>query len=224
MGVTVGDVMAAQPRRILVRALERMVYSAANYWVGLLSDILCAMGFLVVGLHQFFGPAVLAVAAVIVGFLAWGLVEYGIHRWVLHGPPTMARRGHARHHADATALISTPLLVIVTGASVIWGLLALVFPAGVAALLVSGTYTGYNYFALLHHLQHHREKDLARFACWRRSEQHHHIHHDRHVVNYGITTTIWDRLLGTFQPSGNVSEKIEQAPGRSPFSVTRTGS
>lgn len=32
-------------------------------------------------------------------------------------------------------------------------------------------------------------------------ERAHRIHHERHTVNYGVTTTLWDRLLGTFQPS-----------------------
>jgi sterol desaturase/sphingolipid hydroxylase (fatty acid hydroxylase superfamily) len=205
MGVTVGELMAARPRRVLLGALERMVHSAANYWIGLFSDIACALAFLVVGLQQFLGPAVLAVAAVSVGFLAWGFIEYAIHRWVLHGSPAIARRDHARHHADGTALISTPFLVIMAAACAIWGLFALVIPAGLAALLVFGIYSGYNYFAVLHHLQHHRQEDLARFAHWQRSEQHHRIHHHRHVVNYGITTTIWDRLLGTFEPSGATS-------------------
>jgi sterol desaturase/sphingolipid hydroxylase (fatty acid hydroxylase superfamily) len=204
------------------------------------------MAFLIVGMHQFSGPAIRAVAAAGVGFLAWGFIEYAIHRWVLHGPPTMARRDHARHHADGTALISTPFLVIMAGACAIWGLFALVIPAGLAALLVFGIYCGYNYFAVLHHLQHHRKTDLARFAHWRRSEQHHHIHHHRHLVNYGITTTIWDRLLGTFEPSRSVSAKPAHAPGRpaspaenannskddrarsapttSPFRITPTGS
>jgi hypothetical protein len=153
--------MAAEPRRILLGTLERMVYSSTNYWFVLLSDIVCALAFLLVGLHQFSGPAVLGAAAVAVGFLAWGLIEYAIHRWVLHGPPTMARRGHARHHADARALISTPFLVVMAGASMMWALLAIVVPVGLAALVVFGSYSGYNYFALLHHLQHHREKDLA---------------------------------------------------------------
>jgi sterol desaturase/sphingolipid hydroxylase (fatty acid hydroxylase superfamily) len=223
MGVTVDDVMAAQPRRTLLGTLERMVHSAANYWIGLFSDIVCAMAFLIVGLHQFSGPGIRAIAAVSVGLLAWGFIEYAIHRWVLHGPPTMARRDHARHHADGTALISTPFLVIMAGACAMWGLFALVIPAGLAALLVFGIYCGYNYFAVLHHLQHHRKNDLARFAHWRRSEQHHHIHHHRHVVNYGITTTIWDRLLGTFEPSRSVSAKPEHA-SRSPFRITPTGS
>jgi hypothetical protein len=38
-----------------------------------------------------------------------------------------------------------------TGALAIWGLLGLVLPAGVAALLVFGLYAGYNYFSLVHH-------------------------------------------------------------------------
>ena len=48
-----------------------------------------------------------------------------------------------------------------TGALAIWGLLGLVLPTEVAALLVFGLYAGYNYFALVHHLQHHRGKDLG---------------------------------------------------------------
>src|ERR1700730_718861 len=206
MGVTVDDVMAAQPRRTLLGTLERMVHSAANYWIGLFSDIVCAMAFLIVGLHQFSGPGIRAIAAVSVGFLAWGFIDYALPRGVLQGPRTMARRDHARHHADGTALISTPFLVIMAGACALWGLFALVIPAGLAALLGVGVYCGYNYFAVLHHLQHHRKNDLAQFAHWRRSEQHHHIHHHRHVVNYGITTTIWDRLLGTFEPTRSPSE------------------
>ena len=60
----------------------------------------------------------------------------------------MAKRGHAQHHAEPRALISTPLFVIMTEALAIWGLLGLVLPTGVAALLVFGLYAGYNYFAL----------------------------------------------------------------------------
>ena len=88
-----------------------------------------------------------------------------------------------------------------TGALALWGLLGLVLPAGLAALLVFGLYAGYNYFALVHHRQHHRGKDLACVAYLRRLEQRHYLHHHRPVVNFGISTTIWDRLFGTFQPT-----------------------
>jgi hypothetical protein len=124
--------MATQSRRLLRGALDRIVYSSANYWVTMLSDLAAALAFLALGLNGFSGPFVVAGGVVIVGFMSAGLLEYVLHRWVLHGPPSMARRGHAQHHAEPRALISTPLFVVMTGALAIWGLLRLVLPAGPA--------------------------------------------------------------------------------------------
>jgi sterol desaturase/sphingolipid hydroxylase (fatty acid hydroxylase superfamily) len=193
--------MATRSGRILVGALDRIVSSSANYWAAMLSDLAAALAFLALGLNRFSGPWVVAGGVVIAGFISSGLLEYVLHRWVLHGPPSMAKRGHAQHHAEPRALISTPLFVIMTGALVIWGLLDLVLQAGAAALLVFGLYARYNYFALVHHWQHHRGTDLAGVAYLRRLERLHHLHHHRQVVNFGISTTMWDRLFGTFQPT-----------------------
>ena len=65
-------------------------------------------------------------------------------------------------------LVAMTIFVIMAGALVIWGLIGLVLPAGVAAFLVFGLYAGYNYFALVHHWQHHRDNDLACVAYLRR--------------------------------------------------------
>ena len=200
--------MTTQSRRLLRGVLDRIVYSSTNYWVTMLSDLAAALAFLALGLNWFSGPFVVAGGVVIVGFMSSGLLEYVLHRWVLHGPPSMARRGHAQHHAEPRALISTPLFVIMTGALAVWGLLGLVLPAGLAALLVFGLYAGYNYFALVHHWQHHRGTDLALGAYWRRLERLHHLHHHRQVVNFGISTTMWDRLFGTFQPTNEPATEL----------------
>jgi hypothetical protein len=114
--------MATQSGRILLGALDRMVYSSANYWVVMVSDLAAALAFLALGLNRFSGTWVVAGGVAIVGFMSCGLLEYVVHRWVLHGPPSLARRGHAQHHAEPRALISTPLFVIMTGALAIWGL------------------------------------------------------------------------------------------------------
>ena len=200
--------MATQSGRILLGALDRIVYASANYWVAMLSDLAAALAWLVLGLDRFSGPRVVAGGVVIVGFICSGLLEYVVHRWVLHGPPSMASRGHAQHHAEPRALISTPLFVVMTGALAIWGLLGLMLPVGVAALLVFGLYAGYNYFALVHHWQHHHGKDLACVAYLRRLERLHHLHHHRQVVNFGISTTMWDRLFGTFQPTNESATEL----------------
>jgi sterol desaturase/sphingolipid hydroxylase (fatty acid hydroxylase superfamily) len=178
-----------------------MVFSSANYWIGLVIDILGALAFLILGVSFFSGPWLVAGAALAIGFIGWGLLEYALHRFVLHGPSSLPSRGHAQHHEDARALISTPLLVIGAGALAIWGLLGLLLPAGVAALVVFGMYSGYNYFALLHHLHHQGNATLERLAYLRRLRGVHELHHRLQTVNYGTTTTIWDRLFGTFRPA-----------------------
>jgi sterol desaturase/sphingolipid hydroxylase (fatty acid hydroxylase superfamily) len=190
----------------VLTATERMAHSVVNYWLVLVVDVMGAAVFLVAGIRRFSGSLFFAGASVIVGFLAWGLLEYVLHRFVMHGRPSMARRGHALHHADGTAFISTPAFIVMAAAWVICAMLSLVFPVGVACLLVFGLYAGYNYYALLHHVQHHRATGLAGVGYFARLARTHRIHHDDHLVNYGVSTTIWDRLLGTFRPeneSGN---------------------
>jgi hypothetical protein len=82
----------------------------------MLCDLAAAPAFLGLGLNRFSGAWVVAGGVVIAAFMSLGLLEYVLHRWVLHGPPSMARRGHAQHHAEPRALISTPLFVVMTGA------------------------------------------------------------------------------------------------------------
>lgn len=207
-GATVGGDVGTNLSVSLRRTADRVIESPANYWLVMVTDILWAAAFLVVGWTQYTGAAVVAIAAAATGFLAWGLLEYVIHRWVLHGAPSIARRSHARHHGDVHALISTPVLVIGMGALAVRALLGFALSPGVATLTVFGLYAGYNYFALLHHLQHHGAAVIARVGRWRTLIALHDVHHHRPEINYGITTTFWDRVFGTYDPeSRRVREK-----------------
>jgi 4-hydroxysphinganine ceramide fatty acyl 2-hydroxylase len=198
-GDRVDELVAIQSRSILVDAFDRIVCSPANYWAATVGDLTATLAFLVLGLRRFTGAWIMAAAVVIAGFLSVGLLEYVVHRWILHGPFSLATRGHAQHHAAPSALISTPVFVATIGALAVWGLLRIVLPARIAALTVFGLYAGYDYFALVHYRQHHRRHGLAGVAYWRRLERLHHLHHHRPMVNFGISTTVWDRLFGTFQ-------------------------
>ena len=180
---------------------DAWIHSATNYWVAMVCDGLVTLGFLSLGLSRAPGPQVGSVAAVVAGLFGWGFLEYALHRWLLHGWPTPARAGHARHHAHPRALVSTPAFVIPAAACGVWWLLHLVLPSGLAAFVVFGMYAGFDYYSVLHHLQHHRGADRVGIAYLQRLERLHHLHHGHPTVNFGVSTTLWDRIFGTFQPS-----------------------
>ena len=192
--------MAEAPasRSVLLTTAERLIYSPYNYWFAMVTDLAAAVALFFVVIRHRSTSWALPAAFITIGFMAWGLLEYVLHRWVLHGRPSMARRSHARHHADDTALLSTPGLVAIAAACGLWTMLSKVFRTEVASQLVFGLYVGYNHYALVHHWQHRQHTALTYV---RTLERVHRTHHAQHTVNYGVTTTLWDRLLGTFQRS-----------------------
>jgi sterol desaturase/sphingolipid hydroxylase (fatty acid hydroxylase superfamily) len=187
--------------------LEKTTSSSSNYWTGLVCDPLCAVAFLIVGLSRFNGTWFSMAPAVLFGFFAWGFFEYALHRWVLHGKLGLPKRGHGQHHEAPRKLVSTPAFVIGFLAVVLCSALGLLWDPGMAALMMFGTYCGYNYYAFLHHLQHHEPQRMARISYFRKLMRLHAVHHRNGYVNYGTTTLLWDRLLGTFQADFSITIK-----------------
>jgi sterol desaturase/sphingolipid hydroxylase (fatty acid hydroxylase superfamily) len=187
---------------------------ATNYYVAMVIDLTVALAFLGLGVHRFVGSSSVAGGVVLLGFLSFGLLEYAVHRWVLHGPPSIARRAHRLHHAQPAALVATPFFVAAVASIAIWQLLRLVCPASAAALFVFGLYAGYNHFALLHHWVHHHRADVGKRSHWRRLDRLHHVHHQRQSSNFGVSTTIWDGVFGTFQPARDKSNRCAVDPKR----------
>ena len=173
---------------------------AINYYVAMVIDLTAALAFLGFGVRRFVGHPGVAVGVVLLGFLSFGFLEYAVHRWILHGPPSVARRGHRHHHAEPTALVATPFFVAAIASIAIWQLLRLVCPAAAAAFFVFGLYAGYNHFALFHHWVHHHRSDIGYGWYWRRLDRLHHVHHRRQGSNFGVSTTIWDGIFGTLRP------------------------
>jgi cyclopropane-fatty-acyl-phospholipid synthase len=147
---------------------------------------------------------------VVGGALAWTLVEYLLHRFVLHGLPPF-NAWHAKHHHRPGALIGSPTVLSVS--------LFLVFVALPAWLLIGewpacalgfGLVTGYLGYGLTHHATHHvvfpalmRSDWLARRRRW------HALHHvssrradaadpgQKKGGPYGVSCSFWDRVFGT---------------------------
>ncbi|MCL7926843.1 MAG: sterol desaturase family protein [marine benthic group bacterium] len=146
------------------------------------------------------------------GLLLWSLAEYGIHRFLFHPfgrtrrfrlvPALLAVHGH--HHASPSEVELGPLPVyagffpLLVMAAVLY---LLVGPAGL--IVCSGFVVGYMAYIELHREMHLRAVPLPLLSgLWK----HHELHHTRFPrACFGVTTMLWDRLLGTMPPAGDRS-------------------
>ena len=132
----------------------------------------------------------------LLGLMAWTLVEYVLHRFVLHGMQPF-QAWHAEHHRRPRVLIGTPTMLSVT---LIAGLV--LFPALVlsdlwrASALTFGLLTGYLVYAVVHHATHRWRTDIA----WlRQIKRRHALHHSpvAAAARYGVTSGFWDFVFRT---------------------------
>ncbi|AZZ94862.1 hypothetical protein EUZ85_30760 [Hahella sp. KA22] len=133
---------------------------------------------------------------IFVGLMGWTLIEYLLHRFVLHGMP-LFRTWHAEHHRRPRALICAPTIL---SASLIFVLIFL--PAWIisdrwgACALTFGIVTGYLAYSVTHHAIHHWRAN----GPWLRRRKHlHAMHHqsDGKSVFFGVTSVFWDLVFGS---------------------------
>lgn len=190
--------------------LERIAASAVNYWVTFVTDLAVAVGFVWFGATRYSGSAPGAAIFVLAGVVCWPLFEYALHRWVLHGRVLPAfRTEHTRHHRHPRETASTPWLVSATIGVVFWALLALLFSPSAGALFMSGFYSGYIYFVVVHRTQHYHPELLTRWWFFGAQMRLHELHHAQPHVHFGITTSMWDRIFGTFGARSRFFENDE---------------
>jgi len=76
------------------RLLDTFALGRWNYWFTYVADTLTALFFL--GYELFYRHTDLGrvAGAVVLGYMAWGLTEYGFHRWLYHQPDGVLGDGH----------------------------------------------------------------------------------------------------------------------------------
>jgi cyclopropane-fatty-acyl-phospholipid synthase len=145
----------------------------------------------------------LLLALTLAGAAAWTLVEYLMHRWLLHRLEPF-RSWHGMHHQRPLALLGTPTAVSVTLILLlVYAPVRAVLGHADAAALTLGFIAGYFAYAVLHHAVHHWRAQwdwLRGLKRWH--ARHHHLDGTR---CFGVSSAFWDKMLG----SG-----IEQTPGR----------
>jgi sterol desaturase/sphingolipid hydroxylase (fatty acid hydroxylase superfamily) len=132
------------------------------------------------------------------GLLCWTLLEYLLHRIVLHALPPF-KRWHAMHHRRPAALIGTPILLSAPLFATLFFLLPLwLGDIWLACALSLGVLAGYSVYSLTHHAIHHgRSRSPLLLRLQRRHARH---HQDAVGGNYGVTSGVWDAIFGSSLP------------------------
>lgn len=121
----------------------------------------------------------------LLGFLTGTFLEYAGHRW-LHVAPVFGHGAHHRRPADYSVGAALPFGV---------ALLSLAAWAALGPWFAVGLLCWYGFYTFLHYSFHHNTFD-DRSPFWD-LQRHHDLHHRDGSGNFGVCTTLWDRMLLT---------------------------
>jgi sterol desaturase/sphingolipid hydroxylase (fatty acid hydroxylase superfamily) len=135
------------------------------------------------------------------GWLAWTLTEYLLHRFLFHArlDPVRAFLVHGYHHVfpnDRMRLVAPPIMS--WGPALIIGLLLrLLLGPNLWLTLFAGMASGYVAYDWIHYYCHHG-RPRGGLGKWLR--RYHMLHHHRldHAC-YGVSSPLWDVVLGTYR-------------------------
>lgn len=134
------------------------------------------------------GISALWFAELVLGLISWSLYEYVLHRWILHHA-WIFRDIHEMHHSKQSDYNGIhPAITLVLYAA-LWAM----FGFGSSPLMIGFT-TGYIAYSILHTLFHYARIDSGH---WLYKAKMRHVAHHRRDVNFGVTTSIWDRRFGS---------------------------
>ncbi len=135
-------------------------------------------------------------AAFVAGLGLWTLVEYILHRYVLHHMPYI-KEMHQAHHDEQGALLRSAILRSLGSFAVFlvlpaWFVIGPIATAG----LTAGMMLGYVCFEGVHHILHHWR--ILPGSYFYTVKHRHALHHFRQDEgNFGVTTLFWDHVFGT---------------------------
>ena len=176
---------------------------------------------LAVSLSLFGNAAVslwMIVLFLIIGFVCWSFIEYGLHRFIFHydAHSAFGKRFlylvHISHHENPESKKKTSAILFLTGPiSVAYWLLAWFITGSwvSASYLFLGMATGYFCYDWLHFQCHHGK---SRLRVLRYLKKYHLLHHHQTPeLRFGVTSPLVDLIFGTFRP---VLRESHHAPHR----------
>lgn len=177
-----------------VDAIVRMSSTRANYWAEVGVDTTLGLLLVVAGWRLHAGSPLTALLAVGLGLFAFSFIEYFFHRWMFHTRVPLFEQGHRTHHEQPLGYDSLPFFLPAVVLLTLAGLFALIMPTGFALLMAGAITFGYIIYGLSHFIIHHVRFKHPWLRRWAGA---HHVHHYHPDSNFGLTTPLWDVLLGT---------------------------
>lgn len=156
----------------------------------------------------------------ILGALRWTLLEYLLHRFLFHyeGENKILQRiawtVHGIHHTQPTVssrLLTPPAASLGVGLVIAffdWLFFGVILGQGwLGYAFISGTAWGHILYDVIHWSGHFLDIDNKVLRSLRKNHMRHHRTHNK---RYGVSTTLWDHIFGTYP-----KEESEKQAGQS---------
>ena len=136
------------------------------------------------------------------GWLLFTLVEYVVHRYLYHIAATSPGRAkfqytmHGVHHEypkDKTRLAMPPILTVFV-ASLLFFIFRFVFGTWAFGILAGFTF-GYALYLFVHYAIHAYSPPKNFLKVWWTHHAQHHYRQDE--IAFGVSSTLWDHIIGT---------------------------
>jgi sterol desaturase/sphingolipid hydroxylase (fatty acid hydroxylase superfamily) len=178
----------------LLNAISKMSKTPLNYWAEFAVDIPLGVVLIFVGLRGNEIDPLAAFLTILFGLFLFSIIEYTVHRWLFHGSVQIIVQSHRAHHENPLGYDALPFFLPALILLALTGVFVLLMPAGYAFVLTGTIALSYVTYGLSHFTIHHHRFHYALARDWAAN---HHIHHYHPDTNFGVTTPLWDGLLGT---------------------------
>ncbi|MHB1688643.1 MAG: sterol desaturase family protein [Ignavibacteriaceae bacterium] len=152
---------------------------------------------------------------IVFGIFVWTFTEYSLHRFVFHhkSKTPFGERIHFIFHGvhhdypmDSRRLVMPPSVSIPL-AALFYFLFYLIFGSSLVAPFFVGFLTGYLFYDMTHYAVHHFN---IHSKVWLALKKHHMRHHFQDAdKGYGVSSPLWDEIIGTNFPKEKPEVKTE---------------
>jgi sterol desaturase/sphingolipid hydroxylase (fatty acid hydroxylase superfamily) len=146
------------------------------------------------------------------GLFAWTLVEYVIHGVLGHKHRTFVTPLHDVHHRDPHAVFAMHAYI---PTAVVFAALVAIFGFGPWLIFLCGILAGFGLYEFVHYRIHFAAPSCALEQRLRARHLAHHLAEPDAI--FGVTTRLWDIVLGTEPAPARMRELAAQAAQIAPL-------